>query len=48
MSSYCIILILKINIYRPEHFLVHVRVKVQLIESSHLLQVCATLEKEIW
>ena len=45
MSSHCNILILKTRIYRPEHLLVHVRVKVQLIESSHLLQVCATLEK---
>ena len=45
MSSHCNILILKTKIYRPEHLLVHVRVKVQLIESSHLLQVCATLGK---
>ena len=35
----------KTKIYRPEHLLVHVRVKVQLIESSHLLQICATLGK---
>ena len=45
ISLYCNFLILKTKIYTPEHLLVHVRVKVQLIESSHLLQVCATLGK---